>query len=304
MTFTPHYKLVPGSAGSFLCPPGHPAHRYTLEGYETTRKRNPFSIGSIEQALADDFDGSDYIKDRVRRIFEESTLTESDLWVRSVYGYFRNMYVPEDDDRSVAKLISYSRPEIAADKVKTILDKIRKAAAEVDEPGLDNYRRGVTPLYGRRRGWEVTAAPDGTKVYIYALADDGTRYDADHLDQFAAILDADPQFTDVTREHICDKHAGRVEATLTDPPAPMDPERHAAVACIRKYFPNHTPRLDLIDNPGKGYGSYDCTKCGERVQYEAKFDKLTKVTTRIQPGGGGTEWTYTTDCTKGGDHEI
>ena len=51
-------------------------------------------------------------------------------------------------------------------------------------------------------------------------------------------------------------------------------ERHAAVVTIRKYFPDHAPRLDLIADPGHGYGSWPCIRCGARVQYEARHDAL------------------------------
>lgn len=49
---------------------------------------------------------------------------------------------------------------------------------------------------------------------------------------------------------------------------------HAGAVFVRKYFPDHVTRSDLIADPGKGYGSYPCTKCGERVQYEARWDRL------------------------------
>lgn len=80
-------------------------------------------------------------------------------------------------------------------------------------------------------------------------------------------------------------------------------EWHAAAVYVRKWFPDHEPRTDLIDNPGKGYGSYPCVKCGQRVQYEARFDALAIVSTSMRPGGG-TDWSYVTDCPEGGAHEV
>lgn len=50
------------------------------------------------------------------------------------------------------------------------------------------------------------------------------------------------------------------------------PDRHAATAYIRRYFPDHQPRLDLIANPGKGYGRYPCLFCHQIVQYEERAD--------------------------------
>lgn len=314
-TRTPHYKIVPGSAGSFLAPPGHLSHHYTLEGYESTRHRNPISIGGIEGALADDFDGSDAIKRRVREILDKADIHPSELWLRSVYAHFRNCYVPESGSRNASDLIIHSVTEIAQKRalnaLQTLGEQVRERArtrASAAEAGAElpagdnpeNFRRGVTPLYGRRRGYEVTAAPDGTKVYVYALADDGTRYSADHLTRYTEALDASDDFTSVmVAAHPEDGILDRVVATLTDPPQPMDPERHAAVACVRKYFPDHEPRLDLIANPKATAGL--CEKCGEKVQYEGKLDKLAIVTTRMD-GRGMTHWSYNTECAEGGDH--
>lgn len=94
-----------------------------------------------------------------------------------------------------------------------------------------------------------------------------------------------------------------VSKAVSDPTNSISPERHLAVLCIREYFPDHEPRIDLIMNPGKGYGAWPCLKCGEQVQYEEKFDKHVKVTTRIIPGEG-TLWTYGQECPKGGDHVV
>lgn len=54
--------------------------------------------------------------------------------------------------------------------------------------------------------------------------------------------------------------------------APLD--WHAAVVHIRRWFPDHEPRADMIADPGKGYGTWPCTKCGQRVQYEPRLDAL------------------------------
>jgi hypothetical protein len=314
------YKIVTGGSGSFLAPPGHPGHGVHLDILESPRHRNPFFSGSIEHALHPDFDGPPHIVDQARALMAKIPDTENELWVRSVYAHFRNCYTPETGSRSASDQIIHNRPEIAAKRAATVLDTIHTALKErakqratVAEEGgsvpkdtrlanITNYRRGVAMLYGRRRGWEITATPDGTAVYIYALADDGTRYSAQHLDDFAEALDRDDEFTDVHREqHPEDNILDRIKATVVHPPLAMDPERHTAVAMIRDYYPLHRPRLDLIDNPRPTTGP--CLKCGQKVQYEGKLDKLAIVSTRMTVHGM-TIWDYKTDCANGGDHAI
>jgi hypothetical protein len=312
MAYNPVYKIVPGSAGSFLCPPGHPNHTYHLEGKESPRHRTIVFSGGLDYALSDEFDGSDYTSQAVRKMMDEATMVESELWIRSVYGYFRTAYAPEakpgeKPDRNVSNAVYHSPADIAVKAVRLMLERHyadREMVASL--PGADeNYRDGSRkPMRGARRGYEVTATADGSEVFVYALADDGSRYGAlDVLETHALMLSA--TLSDVRIEPAQDRNGKfipeRVRATNPVKIDPIDPERHLAVLCIREYFPDHTPRLDLIDNPGKGHGSYPCTKCGEKVQYEAKFDKLTKVSTRVS-GGGMTHWSYDTECPEGGDH--
>lgn len=78
------------------------------------------------------------------------------------------------------------------------------------------------------------------------------------------------------------------------------PERHLAVLMVRRYFPNHEVRLDLIADPGRGYGCYPCRHCGARVQYEARCDSLAIVTP------GERRWRYVPGCEASptGQHEI
>jgi hypothetical protein len=239
-----------------------------------------------------------------------------------VYGYFRDSYSPDGETRDVSKAITHNPAAIAAAAA-------RKALAEAFEvPGTrytteikplpwikedgrgegdaNSYRDGSKkPMRAARRGYEVTAKADGSRVYVYALADDGTRYGALPILQHYADALTEAGFTNVEIQAPQNHPTGLVPERVTaDNPVPVeriDPARHLAVMCIRKYFPDHTPRLELIENPGKGYGSYPCVKCGERVQYEAKFDKLTVVSTHMD-GRGMTRWTYVTECPKGGDH--
>lgn len=313
-----HYKIVKGSLGSLMCPPGHPRHSWTLEGHESTRHRNPMSIGAIDDALADDFDGSDAIKARVQKIFDEAELVCSELWIRQVYGYFRDSYAPEPKpgegyDRNVSHAVTHNRAEIAAGAArKALADYFSEPPYDTDETNGQgvtdpkSYRDGSRKLLrAARRGWEVTAKRDGSEVFVYALADNGSRYGSlPILERYAEALE-DTGFADVRIEPVKNEPGvfvpERVRATNPNPPEPIDPARHLAVLCVRGYFPDHEPRLDLIEDPGKGYGMYPCTKCGQKVQYEAKFDKLAIVLTKVV-AGRGTVWTYVTECAEGGDH--
>ena len=45
------------------------------------------------------------VQGRIERLFAEAKLVCSESWLRSVYGYFRSMYAPEDDDKNVSKAI-------------------------------------------------------------------------------------------------------------------------------------------------------------------------------------------------------
>jgi hypothetical protein len=56
-----------------------------------------------------------------------------------------------------------------------------------------------------------------------------------------------------------------------DGPAIPD-ARHLAVLTVRQYFPDAAPRPELIADPGNGYGTRKCAKCGQTVQYEARFN--------------------------------
>jgi hypothetical protein len=89
---------------------------------------------------------------------------------------------------------------------------------------------------------------------------------------------------------------GHGEVTLPLPP----PERHLGYLCVRKFFPGHQPRLDLIRNPsatGPGYGAHDCPECGQHVQYEAREDAYAIVTVNI-----GRPWKYDIKCPAGRWH--
>ncbi len=165
-------------SGSFMCPPGHPAFDFSIIEGPTRNPRAIMSIMTTETYVPES------IRQRAALMIEGSTLVESEGWVRSVYGYFRGMYLAPDGSRDASKLL-----------------RGRDAA----ELGLNG------------------------------------------------------------------------------------PERHAAVAMVREFFPHHQPRLDLIADPGRGYGAYPCLHCGETVQYEARKDALC-VPRR------GSRWVYDAQC--------
>ncbi len=87
---------------------------------------------------------------------------------------------------------------------------------------------------------------------------------------------------------------GSTTDLISDSSGERPADHHAAVVWIRKWFPSHAPRVDLIANPGKGYGSWPCSKCGTPVQYEASVDALA-VFAKRRSGGD--------ICDKGGAHE-
>jgi hypothetical protein len=69
------------------------------------------------------------------------------------------------------------------------------------------------------------------------------------------------------------------------------PEHHLAYLLVKQYFPGYKPRLDLIAHPEGLYGTRECAKCHERVQYEARWDSWAKF-------GSGPM------CPQGGHHEV
>src|SRR6185437_6835037 len=143
---TRYWKISTGSdqgSGGFMCPPGHPNHTMSAVEYTSARARNPISITGIAYLTTDEADATPALRERARKILADAELKCSELWIRHVYGYFKNMYVPESGSRNISDLVS-------------------------------------------------------------------------------------------------------------DPKNVLPPERHAAVAMIREYFPDHQPRTDLIADPGKG----------------------------------------------------
>lgn len=298
-----------GGSGSFLCPPGHPRHTHSLWEYESPRHRNEIGIGAIDNALSDEADASSALRARVQKIMDEAELIPSEMWIRHVYGYFRDSYAPETLDRNVSNAITHNPAEIVVNATRKALSGAYSKAGGIT-PALeiqDDFRDGSKrPMRAARRGYEVTGKRDGSEVFVYTLADDGSRYGAlPALNVHASVL-SEAGFADVRIELA--RNEGdvfvpeRVRATVPVKVDRIDPARHLAVLCIREYFPDHEPRFDLIEDAGNGYGGGKCDKCGVRVQYEARVDKLCEVSTRMV--GGMTRWTRNPVCPKGGDHEC
>lgn len=313
------YKInsTSGSSG-FMCPPGHYNHTHSLEEYSGPRGRSVIGVSSLDYIDDEHADASPALVAAVNKIREESRANwvASEAWIRNVYGYFRTMYSPDSETRDASKAVSYSPAEESVKAARNTLadafDDLGTLPWVTDdgqgEANVRSYRDGSPrPMRAARRGYEVTAKPDGSKVYVYALADDGTRYGAlPILERYATALTT-AGYTDVRIEEPQNTATTvvpeRVIATPATTPEPIDPARHLAVLCIREYFSDHEPRLELIANPGNGYGSRACTKCGEKVQYEAKLDAYAVVSTRVS-GSGMTQWSYGTECAEGGAHTI
>ncbi|THA72500.1 hypothetical protein E6R60_26585 [Streptomyces sp. A0642] len=321
------YKINSNSGSlGFLTPPGHYNHTHSLDEYSSPRGRTVVGTYSLDHIDDEHADASEHITRAVNKIREESRKNWvcSEAWIRNVYGYFRDSYAPESGTRNVSEAVNHNPAAIAAGAARKVLAEAFETPGKLytveirplpwlkqggqGEADANSYRDGsAKAMRGARRGYEVTAKADGSRVYVYALADDGARYGALPILQHYADALTEAGFTNVEIEEPRDTPTGFVPERVTaDNPVPVeriDPARHLAVMCIREYFPDHEPRTDLIENPGKGYGAYSCAKCGQKVQYEAKLDAHCAVTTRVD-GTGMTHWTYGTECPKGGSHTV
>lgn len=90
--------------GGFLCPPGHWNHEYALHAYYNGR-RKPVVDGlyTIEYALDQESQAAESVQAKVHAIMASSELVCSELWLRNVYGYFRNCYAAQDGSRDVSR---------------------------------------------------------------------------------------------------------------------------------------------------------------------------------------------------------
>lgn len=98
------WRIVSGSAGSFLEPPGSPLFDWEIiEG--TTA--NPLSIMALTSVVDDET--ASWIPEPIRvaakKLLDEATYRRSDLWERHVYSYFRGCYSPDGAERKADRLL-------------------------------------------------------------------------------------------------------------------------------------------------------------------------------------------------------
>lgn len=102
-------RIVRGSGGSFLCPPGHPMLTWHLESGRTD---DPDLIAGLDYALKNEYgDVPAHIQAKVQALYDLATLVESEEWVKQVYGYFRNCYSPDGVERNVSKALIVGQAE-------------------------------------------------------------------------------------------------------------------------------------------------------------------------------------------------
>jgi hypothetical protein len=213
-------------AGGFMCPPGHPAHTHTLEGFfsagtarpNPTRPSGPNYSGSVGDVAGE---LEDYVPARIRaqadRLHAAAVLVCSPDWVANVYGYFRNSYSPDGADRNVSRAVIFSPGKCSRCGQSDARGPHRPNAPAPHQP----YRRSKpTPEQAAEYDERLRAATWHT-------------------------------FTPAER-----------------PPA----ERHLGYLCVRRYFPEHAPDLELIDGHGTLYGTRPCVHCGATCQYEPRID--------------------------------
>jgi hypothetical protein len=96
-------RIVPGSAGSFLCPPGHPAHYWHVEDGS---RRDPNLIAGIAYAIENEYgDVPEPVQVEAKKLMADATPVCSEDWVRHVYSYFRNCYSPDGVDRNASHCV-------------------------------------------------------------------------------------------------------------------------------------------------------------------------------------------------------
>lgn len=274
------YKIETGSGvGGFLRPPGHYSHMYSLNEYRGSHLMGVHTLDYIDEPYAN---ASPAIVAEVNRI-RQAPYAPSELWVRHVYGYFRNMYVPASGSTNASDLIAFNPGNDAENAARDVL-----TAA--------GYKRGGRSILGEVDGFRIAVRNDGSLIHVRQVCGGVNVPEGPMLPLYAdALTAAGYKEVEIGSEH--------VRAVSPVVPAMPDPETHAAVTHIRRYVPDHAPRVDLITNPGKGYGSHPCDTCGERVQYEERKDALCVVTTRLS-GSGITRWSYNETCTNGGPHTV
>lgn len=103
-----YYRIIAGSMGDFLCPPGHPNHFYELRGARRGQlMKNPHTISSVESAASEE--SAEYLPTEIvrqaRHLLRSAQLVRSELWERYVYSYFRNSYSADGINRNADRLL-------------------------------------------------------------------------------------------------------------------------------------------------------------------------------------------------------
>lgn len=101
--------------GGFLMPPGHPNHEYYVAEYVSPRGRRELGTYALDSVIDSEWIPAP-VRARAQRILDGAELRCSELWVRDVYGYFRDMYLPESGSTNVSDMVSDSAHALPVDR--------------------------------------------------------------------------------------------------------------------------------------------------------------------------------------------
>lgn len=98
------FYLVGEGMGGFLNPPGDVEHEYGFISYIRNREQSSFSI---RHAAQENNHLPTPVRELASKLLDENkkllqSLPVDELWVRSVYNYFRHCYSPDGVERSVS----------------------------------------------------------------------------------------------------------------------------------------------------------------------------------------------------------
>lgn len=92
-----YYKIIVGEGmGCLMSPPGHASLNHSVDEFSSARGRVPIGSYALDYLIDPDADASPGLVDRARRLLRRPLApVPSEMWIRSVYGYFRNTWVRE-----------------------------------------------------------------------------------------------------------------------------------------------------------------------------------------------------------------